>query len=347
MTNKPIAVAILNWNGRTLLERYLPSVVKHSAEADVIVIDNASTDDSVQYLENSWPEVRVIQLSSNGGYAGGYNQGIKQISNPYVVLLNSDVEVTSHWLQPILNKFEHDEGVAAIQPKIKADKQRTHFEYAGASGGYIDELGYPFCRGRMFDSLEQDHGQYNEEREVFWSTGACLAVRNDAYWEVGGLDEAYFAHMEEIDLCWRLKRAGYTCWVTPKSEVFHLGGGTLNSLSTQKTFLNFRNNMYLLTLNLPAKRILPTVMIRLVLDGLAGIQFAMKGKLGHTWAIVRAHFAYYGELGRLLKRRTGHFPWPLSGVYNDSIIKAYFLNGKKFFSDLTPRLFSTKTSGNG
>lgn len=335
-----VAVAILNWNGRKLLEEFLPSVLEHSPEADVIVIDNASSDDSRDWLNQNHPQVRTILFDENHGYAGGYNLAMQQIEHEYVVLLNSDIETTSGWLSPILSRFESNEKIAAIQPKIRAYHQRDSFEYAGASGGFIDTLGYPFCRGRIFNELEVDEGQYDNAIPVFWSTGACLAVRNSAYKQIGGLDPQYFAHMEEIDLCWRFQRNGFENWVEPASTVYHVGGGTLSSLSSRKTFLNFRNNLVLLSKNLPKDKVLTTILARLFLDGLAGIQFLLQGKPSHTLAIVKGHFAFYGMYGQIMKSRKGQsYPWPLQGVYSKSIVRQVFLGGLKKFSQLDPGSF--------
>lgn len=339
MEMKRIAVAILNWNGQSLLEKFLPSVLSHSPEGDVIVIDNASTDSSVAWLSEHHPEVRQITLPENLGYAGGYNEALKHIEHEYVVLLNSDVETTEGWLAPIIERFDSNPDIAAIQPKIKAYKQKESFEYAGASGGFIDHLGYPFCRGRIFDHLEEDHGQYNDAMQVFWSTGACLAVRSTAYEQSGGLDPVFFAHMEEIDLCWRFQRFGFQCWVEPASTVYHIGGGTLNSLSSQKTYLNFRNNLLLLTKNVPSNRVFSSIFTRLVLDGLAGVQFLLKGQISHTVAILKAHFHFYGMYGNAIKGRKGPFPWPLTGVYQRSIVQDVFLQKKTKYSELPESAF--------
>lgn len=335
-----IAVAILNWNGQPLLEQFLAKVISDSEGAEVIVIDNASTDNSVAWLKSNHPSIRLIQLDENFGYAGGYNEALKQIDSEIVVLLNSDVETSPDWLKPLAKRFNSDDKIAAIQPKIRAYHNKDEFEYAGASGGFIDHLGYPFCRGRIFDHLEKDEGQYDEAIPVFWSTGACLAVRNSAYKQVGGLDPQFFAHMEEIDLCWRFMRQGFTNWVEPASVVYHVGGGTLSSVSSKKTYLNFRNNLILLTKNLPNAQLLPTIFARLVLDGMAGIQFILKGKPSHTAAILRAHFHFYGRYGSLMKARRGQeFPWPLNGVYQKSIVRQVFLGGIRTFKQLDSKSF--------
>jgi len=267
------AVVVLNWNGKAWLEKFLPNLVKHSQEATVFVADNASTDDSVDFVKNNFPTVKIIINASNGGYAKGYNYALKKIDAQYFVLINSDIEVTEGWLSPIIYLMDSDKNIAACQPKLLDYKERNSFEYAGASGGFIDNLGYPFCRGRIFDNLEQDKGQYNDAIEVFWATGACLFVRASHFIDIGGLDEDFFAHQEEIDLCWRLKNKGYKIMVQPKSIVFHVGGGTLNSGSPFKTHLNFRNNLFMLFKNLPASSLFTTIPIRLVLDGVAALTF--------------------------------------------------------------------------
>lgn len=330
------AVAILNWNGKTLLERFLPSVTAHSPQAAIYVIDNASADDSLAFIRQQYPQVKIIALQQNGGYAGGYNQGLKQISEDLVVLLNSDVEVTDNWLGPLISRFEQNEKLGALQPKIKDLKNPDRFEYAGASGGFVDRLGYPFCRGRMFNELEKDQGQYNSYREVFWATGACLVVRKTAYEKAGGLDESLFAHMEEIDLCWRMQQAGYRIACEPASEVLHLGGGTLK-LSPQKTYLNFRNSLIILFLNLPQGEALVKILSRLVLDGIAALKFLLEGQPKHLWAVLRAHFSFYAQFNTLYARKIGQPKKALSqmqGVYNGSIVWDFYAKKRKHFSDL-------------
>jgi len=337
--NTTMAVAVLNWNGRDLLERYLPDVVAHSQPHQVYVIDNDSSDDSVAYIKENFSEVKVIQTGENLGYAGGYNRGLEHIHEELVVLLNSDVRTTPHWLNLIIEHFETHEDCAAVQPKILWDREPTKFEYAGASGGFMDSLGYPFCRGRVLNELEIDLGQYNDPRKVFWATGACLVVRNKVFKEVGGLDPMLFAHMEEIDLCWRLQRADYSVWVEPRSKVFHLGGATLNANSPQKTYLNFRNNLTILVKNLPHFSAMGLVFIRLILDGLAGVKFVLEGKPKHTWAIIRAHFAFYGKFTRIQRSRAATAKYPfksfhqLHGTYPGSMVWQFYLKNNKHFSD--------------
>jgi GT2 family glycosyltransferase len=330
-----IAVVILNWNGRKFLETFLPSVIQHSSEAEIIIADNASTDDSLSFLSQSYPQLRQIRLGKNLGYSAGYNAALRQIEAEYYVLLNSDIEVTEGWLRPVIELMDNDLSIAACQPKIRSYHQRDEFEYAGAAGGFIDKLGYPFCRGRIFDSIEKDLGQYDVTDEIFWATGACLFARSSAYWEVGGLDDDFFAHLEEIDLCWRLKNKGYKIYYCHSSLVFHVGGGTLHKTNPHKTYLNFRNSLYMLYKNLERKYLLRVIFLRLILDGIAGVKF-MTDSFKHTWAIVRAHFSFYGKIGMLQKKRNellknnlGH-----TGVYKGWIINAYYLKGIKTFSKL-------------
>jgi GT2 family glycosyltransferase len=338
MPDTPIAVAILNWNGRKLLEQFLGNVWENSTPlATVYLIDNNSGDDSIEYTRNNFPSVKIIALEDNYGYAGGYNKGMKFIEEEFVVLLNSDVKVSANWLEPLYGRFTADASLAALQPKIRDLKSPQHFEYAGASGGYIDILGYPFCRGRVFDNLEEDQKQYDNYQEVFWATGACLAVRKSAFEQVGELFEVLFAHMEEIDLCWRMQLAGFKVAVEPASEVYHLGGATLESYSPQKTYLNFRNSLIILFLNLPHLHAIATILARLVLDGVAAIQFLLSGKPKLLLAILRAHFAFYGMFNQLFleKRKRKSAPLKsLTGVYPKSIVVSYYLRRQKTFKNL-------------
>jgi GT2 family glycosyltransferase len=331
-----IAVVVLNWNGKAWLEKFLSTLVKHSQEASVFVADNASTDDSVSFAKDNFPTVKVIVNSSNGGYAKGYNDALKQINAEYFVLINSDIEVTDGWLTPIITLMDTDKQIAACQPKLLDYNNKTKFEYAGASGGFIDNLGYPFCRGRVFDSLEEDNGQYNDSIEVFWATGACLFVRAEHFWAVGGLDEDFFAHQEEIDMCWRMKNKGYKIMVQPKSVVYHVGGGTLNAGSPFKTHLNFRNNLYMLFKNLPTSSLFTTIPARLVLDGVAAVTFLSKEKgLQHLLAIAKAHFAFYFEIPKLMvKRQKIKQKKNLIGKVDWSILLQNKIKGIKRFSEL-------------
>jgi GT2 family glycosyltransferase len=330
------AVVVLNWNGKAWLEKFLPNLVNHSQVATVFVADNASTDDSVDYVKINFPTVKIIVNASNGGYAKGYNDVLKQIDAEYFVLINSDIEVTAGWLSPIISLMDSDKQIASCQPKILNYNSKTKFEYAGASGGFIDNLGYPFCRGRIFDDLEQDKGQYNDAVEVFWATGACLFVRSTHFWELGGLDEDFFAHQEEIDLCWRLKNKGYKIMVQPKSVVYHVGGGTLNASSPFKTHLNFRNNLFMLFKNLPISSLFTTIPMRLVLDGVAALTFLNKEKgLEHVLAIAKAHFSFYFAIPNLIaKRQKISQKNSLVGKMNWSILVKNKMNGIKQFSEL-------------
>ena len=330
------AVVVLNWNGKEWLEKFLPNLVNHSQVATVFVADNASTDDSVDYVKINFPTVKIIVNAINGGYAKGYNDVLKQINAEYFVLINSDIEVTAGWLSPIISLMDSDKQIASCQPKILNYNSKTKFEYAGASGGFIDNLGYPFCRGRIFDDLEQDKGQYNDAVEVFWATGACFFVRSNHFWELGGLDEDFFAHQEEIDLCWRLKNKGYKIMVQPKSVVYHVGGGTLNASSPFKTHLNFRNNLFMLFKNLPISYLFTTIPMRLVLDGVAALTFLNKEKgLEHVLVIAKAHFSFYFAIPNLIAKRQKIIQKnSLVGKMNWSILVKNKMNGIKQFSEL-------------
>jgi len=348
-----VAVVILNYNTRRHLAQYLPSVVANSGSARIIVADNGSPDDSVEFLLNEYPEVELIDLQQNWGFAEGYNRALKQVQAEIYVILNSDVEVAPNWLTPILNAMRKDPTIGVAQPKILAweDRSSRHdpsatdskFEYAGASGGWIDYLGYPFCRGRIFSQREADHGQYDDPQQCFWASGAAFFIRAELYHNFGGFDGDYFAHNEEIDLCWRLKRAGYSIWCIPQSVVWHLGGGTLEYENPRKVFLNFRNSLYSLLKNEPWGKLLWLIPTRFLLDGLAGARFAAKQQYKAIWAIVRAHFSFYGNLGLMLqKRREGNqmiethsiAPKNVQGIYRGSIIIAHYLRRIKLFSKL-------------
>lgn len=298
-----LAIAILNWNGRHWLEQFLPNIIKYSAhQATIYVIDNASTDASIDYLEEYFPEVKIIKNSNNSGFAAGYNQGLKYITEELVCLLNSDVEVTENWLSPILSLFKDNQEIAVVQPKILDFNNKEYFEFAGAAGGQIDNLGYPYCRGRIFDNVEKDTGQYNDTREIFWASGCCFFIRKTDFLSVGGFDERFFAHQEEIDLCWRLINKGKRIYYVGASTVYHVGGGTLSKQSPQKTYLNIRNNLSMLLKNLPKSK-LWLILPRLCLDGIAGIYFGIKSGLPHLWAVVRAHFGFYAQAPETWQRR--------------------------------------------
>ena len=298
-----LAIAILNWNGRNWLEKFLPNVILHSENTDVYVIDNASTDDSVVFLKLNFPQVKIIQNTENQGFAGGYNEGLKKIDAEIYCLLNSDVEVTENWLKPVLDLFQKDLKIAAVQPKILDYNRRNFFEFAGAAGGFIDNLGYPYCRGRVFENIEEDKGQFDDETEIFWASGCCLFIRSEDFRKQNGFDARFFAHQEEIDLCWRLKNDGKKIFYTGKSTVYHVGGGTLNKQSAQKTFLNMRNNLSMLVKNLPSSDVVWIILSRLILDGAAALYFPFKNGLPHLWAVLRAHVSFYAQLPETIKLR--------------------------------------------
>ena len=287
------AVVILNYNGLALLQSYLPGVVANSLGADVIVADNGSTDGSVAWIKASLPEVKCLSFGENYGFAEGYNRAINQLDHDYVVLLNSDVEVTSNWLTPLITCLESDDKVAACMPKIRSERNKSYFEYAGASGGFIDSYGYPFCRGRIMEVVEEDDGQYDTPIPVFWSTGACLCIKRAIYIEVGGLDSDFFAHMEEIDLCWRLNARGYSQWCIPESVVYHVGGATLDEASPRKSYLNFRNNAIMLYKNLPYSKLCWVGTCRLFLDIAAALHLMLQGKSANGFQVLKARWDYW------------------------------------------------------
>lgn len=318
-----VVIAILNWNGKAWLEKFLPKVVQYSTIADVYIIDNASTDDSVSYIEQNFPSVKIIINQENFGFAKGYNEGLKKISSEIYCLLNSDVEVTENWISPILKLFDKNENIAAIQPKILSYKEKNKFEFAGAAGGLIDHLGYPYCRGRVFDDTETDQGQYDDETEIFWASGCALFIRSKDFWKVNGFDERFFAHQEEIDLCWRLKNEGKQIYYTYQSIVYHVGGGTLNKQNPQKTYLNFRNNLSMLLKNLPFPKLIGVIFLRLCLDGIAGLYFGWKNGLPHIWAVIRAHFSFYGQAPKSIRLRPKN---PIKNYYQTKwLIFKHFL----------------------
>lgn len=327
------AIVILNWNGRQLLERFLPSVLQFSPGAVVYVADNASEDDSIDFVESNYPEVKIIRNAANEGFAGGYNQALKAVEEDLWCLLNSDVEVTEGWLEPVLRLFDSDPGVGIVQPKIKDLQRPSHFEYAGAAGGYIDLFGYPFCRGRIFQSLEADTGQYDDVREIFWATGACMFIRKEVFRALGGFDADYFAHQEEVDLCWRAHNHGYKVMYTGQSTVFHLGGSTLSNMNPRKTYLNFRNSLFSITKNLPRKKAFPIVLARLLLDALAAARFVFQGRGRHALAIIRAHFSYYRQVRKMLRKRE-KVRFVQKYFAATSIVWSYYVNGVKNFNIL-------------
>ncbi|WP_340063356.1 glycosyltransferase family 2 protein [Ascidiimonas aurantiaca] len=327
------AVIILNWNGKKLLEQFLPSVVNYSAGADLYVADNNSTDDSVSFLKSKYPEIQIIQNRENGGYAKGYNDALKEVKADIFCLLNSDVEVTPGWLEPVEDIFKKHPEVGIVQPKILDQKRKGYFEYAGAAGGYIDMLGYPLCRGRIFQSLEEDTGQYNDVKEIFWASGACFFVRSSVFRELGGFDEDFFAHQEEIDFCWRTRNRGLTAFYTGHSHVYHVGGATLNNMNPKKTFLNFRNSLFSITKNVPRRYFLSVLVTRWFLDIIAAIRFVLQLRFQHFWAIVKAHISYGCQFRKMLAKRE-NISEKNKYYIEKSIVWSYFVRNKKRFTDL-------------
>ena len=330
--DKKIAVVILNWNGAKLLEQFLPSVIAYSDEANIYVADNASTDNSIAVIKEQFPSVKIIQNEGNFGFAMGYNVALQTIVEPYYALVNSDIEVTENWLSPILSLFDNEPNIGIIQPKILDYKNKECFEYAGAAGGYIDSYGYPYCRGRIFDTLEKDNHQYEDETEIFWASGACFFIRKEIYRKLNGFDSDFFAHQEEIDLCWRAFNLGYSAKYTSKSVVYHVGGATLNQSNPKKTFLNFRNSLLMLLKNLPSNQLVPILFMRLTLDGIAGIQFIFKGKFAHCFAVLKAHFYFYHLINYTLKKR-GEIQKE-NYFHTKSIVFNYFVSKKTVFLTL-------------
>lgn len=327
-----IAVVILNWNGKALLEKFLPSIVKYSQDATIYVADNASTDDSIRFIESEFHQIKIIQNKVNGGYAKGYNDALQHLEEDIYCLVNSDIEVTENWLHPIIDTFKTEDNTVIIQPKILDYKNKTHFEYAGAAGGFIDKYGYPFCRGRVFNTIEEDKNQYNDNASIFWASGACFFIRKDTFKTLNGFDESFFAHMEEIDLCWRANNLGYTSKYVSKSTVYHVGGATLNATDPKKTYLNFRNSLATLTKNATGNIFL-LLFTRLILDGLAAFKFLVELKFVHIFAILKAHFSFYARLPKLLKQRKV-LPQKTNYYKTKSVVWSYFANKKKHFTDL-------------
>ena len=336
MINKlpKVAVVILNWNGKDILKTFLPSVINYSKEAELIIADNGSTDNSIAFLKEEYPQIRIIDNKQNYGFAGGYNKALKEIEADYYVLLNSDVEVTPNWITPIIELMESDTQIACCQPKLLSYLEKNKFEYAGGAGGFIDYLGYPFCRGRIFDSLEEDKGQYDDNREIFWATGAALFVRASIYKKFNGLDEEFFAHQEEIDFCWRVKNAGYKVYYCSKSICYHLGGGALNKTSPFKTFLNFRNNLYLLYKNLPLEKQSKIFFMRFFLDIFASITFLLQGNVGSFKVVYQAWFAFVKTKKRIKENRQQIKVKNIKEIYTNSIVFSYHIKKKKKFSEL-------------
>ncbi len=327
-----LSVVLLNYNGKHHLESFLPSVVKFSKPYEVIIVDNGSTDGSVDYVKTNFPSVVTIPFDQNFGFCGGYNRALAQIESEYVVLLNTDVEVTENWIGPVLSSLQRDSSIKAAQPKILDQKAKTKFEYAGGSGGFIDTLGYPFCRGRIFQTIETDTGQYENSRDIFWASGSCLFMHRETYLNLGGLDEDFFAHMEEIDLCWRIWNSGNRVIVAPQSRVFHVGGGTLDKSKPQKTYLNFRNGLSLLIKNERSTTLIWKLPLRVVLDWVALVKFSLESGPSHGLAIIRAHFYILFHLGSNLKKRSPSKASVKKPILKGWIIWSYFIKQRKKFS---------------
>lgn len=335
-----IAIVILNWNGIRYLTKFLPSILSNSNHDGccVYVADNGSSDDSLKWLHQYHPEIKIIPHDRNYGFALGYARALEQIESEYFVLLNSDVEVTPHWLTPIIKIMDDDKSVAACMPKIKSYENKQLFEYAGAAGGFIDRFGYPFCRGRILNSIEKDEGQYDDMREIFWASGACMFLRASAYFEAGGLDADFFAHMEEIDLCWRLKRLGYKVIYSPEVTIYHVGGGTLPNNTPRKIFFNYRNNLFLLFKNLPSDRFLITLFTRILLDCFSSLIYIVQFKIPFFWSVLKAHFAFYGGLGKLLAKRKKFTRMEKVShpgeIFPGGILISFFIKKQRHFNQL-------------
>jgi GT2 family glycosyltransferase len=337
MTTPFVSIVILNWNGQRFLQQYLPYVLASTyVNREIVVIDNASTDDSVAFLQRAYPAVRIIQHDRNFGFAKGYNEALKQLQADYFVLLNSDVEVVPGWIEPVIDLMERNTNIAACQPKILQECNKQYFEYAGAAGGWLDSLGYPFARGRVFDVCEKDEGQYNDAAPVFWASGAAMFVRAAVYRETGGLDEYFFAHQEEIDFCWRVQLAGYQVYVCPDSVVYHVGGGTLPKGNARKVYLNFRNNLVMMAKNMGGWEAFYKISFRFVLDFISAVKSCLAGEVTYFWAVMKAHGRFFQWL--LFKRGESVFPkskrGALQGYICKSVVWGYFVKGKKTFTEI-------------
>lgn len=327
-----LSIVILNWNGKRYLERFMPTLLRYMPDyAELVVADNASTDDSIPFLREHHPSVRIIENGRNEGFARGYNVALQQVEAQYYCLLNSDIEVTEHWVEPIIEMMDANDKIAAVQPKLRSFNQRDAFEYAGAAGGFVDKYGYPFCRGRVFGHVEKDHGQYDTDIDVFWATGAALFVRSDVYRVMGGLDDDFFAHMEEIDFCWRIKNAGYKIKCCPQSVVYHIGGGTLPKQNSYKTFLNFRNNLFLLLKNLPEERLTRTFVIRFFLDIMAAGSFLLQGHFKDFTAVFKAMAAFYKNYNYCKAKRNTMPKLAYADTFPKSVVFLHYFKRKKVF----------------
>ena len=330
-----IAIVILNWNGRKLLEEFLPSVVEFSSgQAEIYVADNNSTDDSIAFLQAKYPQVRVVKNEVNGGYAKGYNDALDRIDADIYALVNSDIEVSEGWLDPVIEEFRKNRNTGIVQPKLLDFKDKSKFEYAGAGGGFVDFMGYPFCRGRVFMELEKDQGQFDDSANIFWASGACFFIRAEIYHELGGFDEDYFAHQEEIDLCWRVQNEGFEVRYVGASSVYHVGGATLRESHPQKTFLNFRNSLFTIAKNVPKRYVFIVVLFRLLLDAVAGIKFVVELRPIHTWSILKAHISFYAHLPAMMRKRRRLSFKQTRYFYCFSIVWQHFILRKKKFSEI-------------
>ncbi|MBA7523953.1 hypothetical protein ES705_16090 [subsurface metagenome] len=338
--NTLVAIVILNWNGKKYLETFLASVIKYSASSDrkIVIVDNNSSDGSIEYLRSNFPDVEIIQFDINYGFAKGYSLALPKINAKYYVLLNTDVEVTENWLDPLINMLEKDTTIAAAMPKIKSYTRKNYYEYAGAGGGFIDKYGYPFCQGRILTEIEKDEGQYDTEKEIFWASGACMFIRSEAYSKTGGLDGDFFAHMEEIDLCWRLKRLEYKIYYCPESEIYHVGGGTLPNDNPRKLYYNYRNSLYLLFKNLNRIQLITIFLPRLFLDCVSSSLYLLQGKFSFFMSVVRAHLRFYVNLPILINRRRIFNKIiaknSVNQIYRRSIVYSFFVQRKKTFTEL-------------
>ena len=331
-----VSIVILNFNGRHFLEKFLPSVIQYSKGYDIVIADNNSSDGSIDFLKEHYPEIRLLLFSENYGFSGGYNKALAHLSSDYFIILNSDIEVTNNWIPPLLSLFAKDDKIAAVQPKLMDFQHKDKFEYAGGAGGFIDKYGYPFCRGRIFDTIEKDYGQYDDTREIFWATGACLVIRAILFKTYGGFDNDFFAHMEEIDLCWRMKQEGYKVFYCGESKVYHVGGGTLTYSNPHKTYLNFRNSLLLLLKNLPLQSIVLKIPFRWIMDYIAAGKFLLSGAPKDALMILKAHIYVWKNLAKTLKKRQsrGNRQMNTVGIYPKFLLFKYHIARIRKFSGL-------------